>query len=170
MEFPSKISVNRKIIPFCRQNKYKHPFLFLFPCSIPSSSDSDTNKLASLKLILNVGNIVHFLPESFWPWYLTQFFQANGGILLPSAFKNLSRHVRLEAVMGRVHLNRHLFVCFVGSRGLKIWPQRHSLLGNQETTGEYTKLLIWAVMTFEPDGLCMKIYSFSHISNVLSAV
>lgn len=75
-----------------------------------------------------------------------------------------------EAVMVRAHLNRLLFLCLVGSRGLKIWLQRYSLLGNQETTSKYTKLLIWAVRPFETDCLHTKIYSFSHISDVLSTV
>lgn len=65
---------------------------------------------------------------------LPSSLQAIVGILLSSAFKNLSKHVRLKAVMGRAHLNRLLLLCLVGSRGLKIWPQRYSLLGNQETT------------------------------------
>lgn len=73
---------------------------------------------------------------------LPSSLQAIVGVLLSSAFKNLSKHVRLEAVMVRAHLNRLLFLCLVGSRGLKIWPQRYSLLGNQETTSKYTKLLI----------------------------
>lgn len=83
--------------------------------------------------------ILYFLPRKmFGHNILPSSFQAIVGILLSSAFKNLSKHVRLDAVMGRAHLNRLLFLCLVGSRGLKIWPQRYLLLGNQETT----KLLI----------------------------
>lgn len=44
-----RVSVSRKVIPFCKLNKCKHPFLFLFLCSIPSYLDSDTNNFDSLK-------------------------------------------------------------------------------------------------------------------------
>lgn len=59
-----RMSVRRKIIPFCKLNKCQHPFLFLFLCSSPSSVDSDTNKAAFFEMDFRVGNIVLFPPQN----------------------------------------------------------------------------------------------------------
>lgn len=119
MEIPSKISGQTYTNTF---------FFFSFPCLVSPSLESEINKVVSLKLILIVGNASHFLPEKFWPQHLTQLSSGYWWNIIAKCFKNLSRNVRLEAVMVRAHLNRHFFMCLVKSRGLKIWMWRSHCL------------------------------------------